>query len=143
MPGSLQARCTLEPLRVYSDLNLGWGCVGGTQGGCCPCEINLSRLHTGLPAVDAEQLIGDYRHLIKLTNPETISYPDKDLVRLKRHLICHAADVPVPLSAIASKPDWLLIHKTKHFTNASLKGHRCISPGSRVLSDAVGIIPWT
>jgi hypothetical protein len=28
------------------------------------------------------------------------------------------ADVPVLLSAIASKPDWLLTHNTKHFTNA-------------------------
>jgi hypothetical protein len=31
-------------------------------------------------------------------------------------LIRHAADVPVLLSAIASKPDWLLTHNTKHFT---------------------------
>jgi hypothetical protein len=33
-------------------------------------------------------------------------------------LIRHAADVPVLLSAMASKPDWLLTHNTKHFTNA-------------------------
>jgi hypothetical protein len=31
-------------------------------------------------------------------------------------LIRHDADVPVLLSAMASKPDWLLTHKTKHFT---------------------------
>jgi hypothetical protein len=30
----------------------------------------------------------------------------------------HAADVPVLLSAIARKPDWLLTHSTKHFTKA-------------------------
>jgi hypothetical protein len=46
---------------------------------------------------DADQLIEDYQHLIKLTNPEIIPYPDKDLVRLNRHLIRHAADVPVLL----------------------------------------------
>jgi len=33
-------------------------------------------------------------------------------------LIRHAADVPVLLSAIASRPDWLLSHITKHFTAA-------------------------
>jgi hypothetical protein len=32
-------------------------------------------------------------------------------------LIRHAADVPVLLSAMASKP-WLLTYNTKHFTNA-------------------------
>jgi hypothetical protein len=31
-------------------------------------------------------------------------------------LIAHAADVPVLLSAMQSKPDWLLTHNTKHFT---------------------------
>src|SRR5262249_38616990 len=61
-----------------------------------------------LPALDADRLIEDYRRLIKLTNPEFVRYPDEDLVRSSRHLIRHAADVPVVLSAIASKPDWLL-----------------------------------
>ena len=81
-------------------------------------EENLLLHAERLPALDADQLIEDYRHLIKLTNPEIIPYPDKDLVRSNRRLIRHAADVPVLLSALASKPDWLLIHNTKHFTNA-------------------------
>ena len=34
-------------LRVYSDESLGWDCAE-PQGGCCPCEIDLSGLHTGL-----------------------------------------------------------------------------------------------
>ena len=71
-----------------------------------------------LPSLDAVQLIEDYRHLIKLTNPELVPYPDKDLVNSNRHLIRHEADVPVLLSATASKPDWLLTHNTKHFTKA-------------------------
>ena len=71
-----------------------------------------------LPALDADKLIEDYRHLIKLTNPEVVPYPDKDLVRSNRHLIRHEADVPVLLSAMASKPDWLLTHNLKHFTKA-------------------------
>jgi predicted nucleic acid-binding protein len=81
-------------------------------------EENLLLHAQRLPALDADQLIEDYRVLIKLTNPEVVAYPDKDLVRSNRHLIRHAADVPVLLSAIASKPDWLLTHNTKHFTKA-------------------------
>jgi len=45
------------------------------------------------PPVDADQLIEDDRHLIELPNPEIVPYPDKDLVRLNRHLIRHAPDV--------------------------------------------------
>jgi predicted nucleic acid-binding protein len=71
-----------------------------------------------LPSLDADQLIEDYRRLIKLTNPELVPYPNKHLVTSSRNLIRHEADVPVLLSAIASKPDWLLTHNTKDFTNA-------------------------
>lgn len=81
-------------------------------------EENLFFHAQHLPALDAEQLIEDYDHLIKLTNPELVPYPDKNLVHSNRHLIRHEADVPVLLSATASKPDWLLTHNTKHFTKA-------------------------
>jgi predicted nucleic acid-binding protein len=81
-------------------------------------EENLLLHAQRLPALDADQLIEDYRVLLKLTNPELVAYPDKDMVRSSRHLIRHAADVPVLLSAITSKPDWLLTHNTKHFTKA-------------------------
>jgi predicted nucleic acid-binding protein len=79
-------------------------------------EENLLVHAERLPALDADQVIEDYRRLIKLTNPEVVRYPDRDLVRSSRHLIPHTADVPVLLSAMASKPDWLLTHNTKHFT---------------------------
>ncbi|HEV3316986.1 MAG TPA: PIN domain-containing protein [Candidatus Angelobacter sp.] len=79
-------------------------------------EENLLLHAERLPALDAEQLIEDYRHLMRLTSPELVSYPHKDLVRSSRHLIRHEADVPVLLSAMASRPDWLLTHNTKHFT---------------------------
>jgi len=81
-------------------------------------EENLLLQAARLPSLDADQLIEDYRRLIKLTNPEIIPYPPKELVRSSRHLIRHAADVPVLLSAIAAKPDWLLTHNTRHFTKA-------------------------
>ena len=65
-------------------------------------EENLLLHAKRLPALDADQLIEDYRRLVKLTNPEFVPYPDEDLVRSSRHLIRHAADVPVVLP-LASK----------------------------------------
>lgn len=79
-------------------------------------EENLLLHAQRLPAFDADQLIEDYRRLIKLTSPEIVPYPHTDLVQSSRHLIRHAGDVPVLLSAMVSKPDWLLTHNTKHFT---------------------------
>jgi len=79
-------------------------------------EENLLLHAEHLPALDADQLIENYRRLIQLANPELVPYPTGVLVRSSRHLIRHAADVPVLLSAVASKPDWLLTRNTKHFT---------------------------
>ena len=81
-------------------------------------EENLLLHAARLPSLDADRLIEDYHHLIRLTRSELIPYPEKRLVASSRNLIRHAADVPVLLSAIASKPDWLLTHNTKHFTKA-------------------------
>jgi predicted nucleic acid-binding protein len=79
-------------------------------------EENLLLHAEPLPAAEAEELMDDYRELIERTSPEVIPYPADKVVRSSRHLIRHAADLPVLLSAIASKPDWLLTHNTKHFT---------------------------
>lgn len=79
-------------------------------------EENLLLHAERLPSLDADELIKDYRQLIKLTNPELVPYPHEGLVSASRHLIRHAQDVPVLLSAVSSKPDWLLTHNTKHFT---------------------------
>jgi predicted nucleic acid-binding protein len=81
-------------------------------------EENLLLHADRLPSVDADQLIEDYRHLIKLTRPELVPYPDKEMVQSSRNFIRHEADVPVLLSAMTSKPDWLLTHNTRHFTKA-------------------------
>jgi predicted nucleic acid-binding protein len=107
-----------------------WGLDKATLSLCAAkvCKLVLAKvvrdeveenllLHAGrLSSLNGDQIIEDYRHLIELTNPELVPYPDEDLVRSSRHLIKHAADVPVLLSAMASKPDWLLTHNTKHFT---------------------------
>jgi predicted nucleic acid-binding protein len=71
-----------------------------------------------LASLDADKLIEDYRRLIKLTTPEIIPYPGESLVDSNRHLIRHESDVPVLLSAMASRPDWVLTHNVKHFTKA-------------------------
>jgi hypothetical protein len=81
-------------------------------------DDNLLLQAERLPSLDADQLLDDYRRLIKLTDPELVPYPHQDLVNSRRHLIRHAADVPVLLSAMAAKPDWLLTHNTRHFTHA-------------------------
>lgn len=79
-------------------------------------EENLLLHARRLPSSAADHLIEDYRHLIKLTEPELIPYPDAKAVRANRNLIRHEADVPVLVSAIIAQPDWLLSNNTKHFS---------------------------
>ena len=71
-----------------------------------------------LAAASHHQVLDSYVHLIALMKPEMVPFPDQAEVMAGRHLIRHAADVPVLLSAIASRPDWLITHNTKHFTPA-------------------------
>lgn len=84
-------------------------------------EENLLHHAQRLPARESDKLIERYHRLITLTRPELVPYPSPTQVRENRHLIRHAADVPVLLSAVASKPDWLLTHNIKHFTPAVAK----------------------
>lgn len=81
-------------------------------------EENLLVRLGGIESADADRVLGHYGHLITLMKPEVVPYPGQAEVKAARHLIRHAADVPVLLSAIASHPDWLLTHNTKHFTPA-------------------------
>ena len=93
-------------------------------------EENLVLHAERLPALGADDLIENYRRLIKLCDPEIIMCPDSALVQSNRHLIRHETDAPVLLSAMASRPDWLLTHNTKHFTPAVAKrtGLRITTP---------------
>jgi predicted nucleic acid-binding protein len=92
-------------------------------------EENLLLHAERLPALEADDLVEHYR-LVKLTDPEIVPYPAEALVQSSRHLIRHAADVPILLSAMASKPDWVLTHNAKHFTQAVAKrtGLRIATP---------------
>lgn len=104
-------------------------------------EENL-RLHaSSFRTVKSNQLIDDFHRLIDFAGPELILYPDTDLVRANRSLIRHEADVPVLVSAIAAKPDWLLSNNSKHFTEAVAKrtGLRIATPNQffRTLSSLI------
>ena len=81
-------------------------------------EQNLLIHAERLSSSDAKRLIEAYHRLIALTDPELVAYPTNALVNSSPHLIRHLADVPGLLSAMMSKPDWLLTHNTKHFTKA-------------------------
>ena len=81
-------------------------------------EENLLIRLGGVEPEDAARVLRDYTRLIALMKPEVVPYPGLEEVKAARHLIRHAADVPVLLSAIASRPDWFLTHNTKHFTPA-------------------------
>jgi hypothetical protein len=82
-------------------------------------EENLLIHLSGLEAAEVKRVSDDYGRLLALMKPEVVPYPGQEKVTAARHLIRHAADVPVLLSsAIASRPDWFLTHNTKHFTPA-------------------------
>ena len=93
-------------------------------------EENLLTRAAERSPIDADQVIDDYSKLLKLARPEIIPLPSVREVARSRHLIRHAADVPVLLSAIQAQPDWLLTHNTQHFTPAVSKrtGLRIATP---------------
>jgi predicted nucleic acid-binding protein len=150
---------TPRKLRLFLDSNVltggivsPWGLDKATLSLCAAgvCKLVLAEavrdeveenllLHAGrLSSLEANQLVEDYHRLIKLTKPELVRYPHAVLVQEHRHLIRHTADVPILLSAMASKPDWLLTHNTKHFTQAVAHrtGLQIATPGEffRILS---------
>ena len=105
-------------------------------------EENLLLYAGRLSAEEGDELLESYRGLIRLAKPEVIQYPQADLILSSRRLIRHETDVPVLLSAMAAKPDWLLTHNTKHFTQtvARSTGLRIATPVEffRTLSSLLG-----
>ncbi|HEY5056245.1 MAG TPA: PIN domain-containing protein [Acidobacteriaceae bacterium] len=81
-------------------------------------EENLLVHAERLPATQAHKVIESYQRLMQLARPETVSEPTVADVWANMHLIRHAADVPILLSAMAARPDWLLTNNTKHFAPA-------------------------
>jgi hypothetical protein len=81
-------------------------------------ENNLLVRLSGLESGEGDRVVEDYARLIALMKPEIVPYPDPAEMQAARHLIRHAADVPVLLSAMSSGPDWFLTNNVKHFTPA-------------------------
>jgi len=125
------------PLRLFLDSNVltggivsRWGLDRAVLSLCAAriCRLVLAEavreeveqnllLHIGgLDPEESHQLLDDYTTLIKLARPEIVPYPSKADVLASRRLIAHQADVPVLLSAMRVRPDWLLTHNKKHFT---------------------------
>jgi predicted nucleic acid-binding protein len=105
-------------------------------------ETNLLSFSDRIPAARLDQVLDDYGRFLRLAKPEIIPLPDASRVSESRHLIRHAADVPVLLSAIDAKPGWLLTHNTDHFTSevAARTGLRIGTPADffRQLADEIG-----
>lgn len=93
-------------------------------------EENLLGYAQRLPAARAKRLMDDYRQLIELTRPDCIPFPSADLLSVHRGLIRHTADVPVLVSAMQARPDWVLSNNSKHFTEtvAERTGLRIATP---------------
>lgn len=106
-------------------------------------EENILLHAADLGARESSAILDDYTRLIRLTVPEIVPYPNEDEVIASRRLIAHEADVPVLLSAIHTKPDWLLTHNTKHFTQqvAKKSGLRIATPAEFFLVLSEGINP--
>jgi len=104
-------------------------------------EENLLIRLSGVESVVANRALDDYARLMDLMKPELMPFPAQAAVKASRHLIRHAADVPVLLSAMASGPDWLLTHNSKHFTPAVARrtGLRIATPAEflRALSQSI------
>ncbi len=93
-------------------------------------ERNLLKHVDRLSEPEAVQLISDYEKLISLTKPKRVPLPRLDDVIKNRHLIRHEADVPVIVSAINCRPDWIITNNRDHFTDEVARkiGIRIASP---------------
>jgi len=81
-------------------------------------ERNLALHAQRLALDDKDQPIEAYHRFIRLSDPELVPFPSLEAVRANRHLIRHEPDIPVLLSAMAARPDWVLTNNTEHFTQS-------------------------
>ena len=104
-------------------------------------ERNLALHEKKLKLDGPGRLLDVYRRLIQLCEPEAVPFPSLEDVHSNRSLIRHEPDLPVLLSAMAAKPDWLLTNNTRHFTPtvAARTGLRIATPSKffRALSNAL------
>lgn len=91
---------------------------------------NLQYLTKRFGAEHVAVLGADFDRFLSLSRPIIVPLTSEQNVRESRHIIGHAADVPVLLAAIDSNPDWLITRNRDHFTNpvAQRTGLRIASP---------------
>lgn len=80
---------------------------------------------------EGTRLIDDYGLALKLLAPErTGRRITREEFDAHRHLIRHGSDVPVLVTAIKARPDWLVTANTEHFTPevAASTGLRIVTP---------------
>lgn len=81
-------------------------------------ERNLALHAQRLALNHADEILKAYQRFVKLSDPELIPFPDIEAVRSNRHLIRHEPDIPVLLSAMTARPDWLLTNNTEYFNQS-------------------------
>lgn len=91
-------------------------------------EVLLRRLTADY--AEGGKLIESYQKMLELLDPELLPGLTTDEIRHHRAMIRHGSDVPVLVTAIKSKPDWLITSNTEHFTSevAAHTGLRIVTP---------------
>lgn len=79
---------------------------------------------------EGSRLIDDYGLALKLLRPERTPRITREEFDTHRSLIRHGNDVPVLVTAIRARPDWLVTGNTEHFTEevAARTGLRIVTP---------------
>lgn len=80
--------------------------------------------------IEGSRLIDDYALALRLLSPERAERATQDEIEAHRSLIRHVNDLPVLVSAIKSRPDWLVTSNVEHFTQevAARTGLRIVTP---------------
>src|SRR5262245_34815640 len=96
-------------------------------------EIEIERALLGRLNINYEsgsRLIDDYTLAMQLIDPERLPRITKEEFDAHRHLIRHGNDVPVLVTAIKAKPDWLVTANVEHFDEevALRTGLRIVTP---------------
>lgn len=91
-------------------------------------RVLLRRLSIDYDA--GSRLIDDYALALKLIAPERLDRITREEFDKHRHMIRHGNDVPVLVTAIKAKPDWLVTANVEHFDDdvALRTGLRIVTP---------------
>lgn len=76
------------------------------------------------------RLIDDYARALDLLDPERLERVTRSELDAHRAFIRHQHDVPVLVTAIKARPDWLVTSNTEHFSPAvaARTGLRIVTP---------------